>query len=210
MNMSKNTRNVKPYCKVCHDAGKTETEYRSHFVRENPDPNSKIVCPTLLDLECKYCLKKGHTRSYCGILKKQESQEARNQRTTQFTEKTSSVKASSRPKDVGRFQALVDEDNSEPKSNNKTKKDTIKIVEKKDEFPQLAEPSFPQQPVLLSYKKALETVSPEVKKSFTPGIVPIPSSAPAKRLFTLNWADAESSSDEEDNWETDEPYYADF
>ena len=52
---------VKKYCKVCHDAGRSETEYTSHFIRENRDPLSKVVCPTLLSLECRYCSRKGHT-----------------------------------------------------------------------------------------------------------------------------------------------------
>lgn len=58
------------FCKVCQDAGKTEVEYTSHFTRETPDPTSKVVCPTLLSQECRYCLKKGHTVKYCKVLNK--------------------------------------------------------------------------------------------------------------------------------------------
>ena len=65
------------YCKVCHDAGKSETEYTSHFIRESRDPCSKVVCPTLLSLECRYCSKKGHTVKYCKILEKDKIVEAR-------------------------------------------------------------------------------------------------------------------------------------
>ena len=32
--MSKNVSMKKPYCKVCHDAGKTESEYTSHWVKD--------------------------------------------------------------------------------------------------------------------------------------------------------------------------------
>ena len=67
----------KKYCKVCHDAGKSETEYTSHFIRENRDPCSKVVCPTLLSLECRYCSKKGHTVKYCKLLEKDKIAEAR-------------------------------------------------------------------------------------------------------------------------------------
>ena len=67
----------KKYCKVCYDAGKSETEYTSHFIRENRDPCSKVVCPTLLSLECRYCSKKGHTVKYCKILEKDKIAEAR-------------------------------------------------------------------------------------------------------------------------------------
>ena len=73
---SKNS-SLKKYCKVCHDAGKSETEYTSHFIRENRDPLSKVVCPTLLSLDCRYCSKKGHTVKYCKILEKDKIAEAR-------------------------------------------------------------------------------------------------------------------------------------
>lgn len=66
---------VQKYCKVCHDAGKTEQEYRSHFTRETRDPHSKIVCPTLLSIECRYCFKKGHTVKYCVSLKNKDKKE---------------------------------------------------------------------------------------------------------------------------------------
>lgn len=77
MSLSKHSRNPpKPkYCKVCHDAGKEEKVYTSHFIRESPDPTSRVVCPTLLALECKYCFKRGHTIKYCTILKKKNKQE---------------------------------------------------------------------------------------------------------------------------------------
>ena len=58
----------KPYCKVCHDAGKTEREYTSHFVKSVPGAKGIVVCPTLLAQECKHCFKKGHTINYCKLL----------------------------------------------------------------------------------------------------------------------------------------------
>jgi hypothetical protein len=57
------------FCKVCKDAGKTESEYTSHWVNDMPGPNGKVVCPTLLSQKCKYCKEKGHTPKYCPKLK---------------------------------------------------------------------------------------------------------------------------------------------
>ena len=76
---SKSSSSVAPkkYCKVCHDAGKSETEYTTHFIRADRDPCSKIVCPTLLSLECRYCSKKGHTVKYCKLLEKDKIAETR-------------------------------------------------------------------------------------------------------------------------------------
>ena len=60
-----NKSSVVKNCKFCKDSGKSYEMYSSHFVRESPDPNSRIVCPTILAMECKYCFKKGHTISKC-------------------------------------------------------------------------------------------------------------------------------------------------
>ena len=68
-NSQKNYSAKKPYCKVCVDAGKTEKEYSSHYVK---DYNGNVTCPTLLNQECRYCHKKGHTNSFCPVLKKEK------------------------------------------------------------------------------------------------------------------------------------------
>jgi len=57
----------KPFCKVCHDAGKPESEFTNHWVK---DLNGKITCPTLLNNECRYCFKRGHTIKFCAVLAK--------------------------------------------------------------------------------------------------------------------------------------------
>ena len=56
---------TKPYCKVCYDAGRPEKEYTSHFVKDQPGPQGKVICPTLLNQACRICNKTGHTSSYC-------------------------------------------------------------------------------------------------------------------------------------------------
>ena len=71
MSSSRTTRNTTavaaptPYCKVCRDAGKPASEYTSHFVKDQPGPEGKIVCPTLLNQACRICHNTGHTSSYC-------------------------------------------------------------------------------------------------------------------------------------------------
>lgn len=75
---SSKSSSSKMYCKVCHDSGKSEAVYTSHFIRESVDPNSKVLCPTLLALECRFCFCKGHTVKYCSILKKRNSERLRN------------------------------------------------------------------------------------------------------------------------------------
>lgn len=71
------TVSSKHYCKVCQDSGKPESEYRSHSTRETRDPNSRITCPILLAIECRFCHKAGHTVKYCSVLKEKKKDEAR-------------------------------------------------------------------------------------------------------------------------------------
>jgi hypothetical protein len=56
---------AKPFCKVCRDAGRPESEYTSHFVKDQPGPQGKVICPTLLNQACRICGNTGHTSSYC-------------------------------------------------------------------------------------------------------------------------------------------------
>ena len=59
------SQKVKPFCKVCYDSGKSESMYNNHFVRESRDVNSRVVCPTLLAISCRFCGGRGHTVSKC-------------------------------------------------------------------------------------------------------------------------------------------------
>lgn len=72
INMSTTTRrnsvggaSTNPFCKVCYDAGLSTKEFTSHFVKDQPGPNGKVVCPTLLAQKCLICGVPGHTSSYC-------------------------------------------------------------------------------------------------------------------------------------------------
>jgi hypothetical protein len=53
-----------PNCKVCRDAGKSEKECSSHWVR---DKSGKVTCPILLSQKCRNCGKNGHTIKYCKV-----------------------------------------------------------------------------------------------------------------------------------------------
>jgi hypothetical protein len=66
-----------PYCKVCRDAGRPESEYTSHYVKDQPGSNGKVVCPTLLNQACRICNKTGHTSSYCAQYRSRRSEEPR-------------------------------------------------------------------------------------------------------------------------------------
>jgi hypothetical protein len=90
-NTSKSASNeVKKFCKVCQDAGKPESMYTSHFVRDRPGPDGKVVCPTLLSQNCRGCGKSGHTYKYCKLIiqeKKQQDKWEENEKKWKSAEK---------------------------------------------------------------------------------------------------------------------------
>jgi len=71
MTTTTTTTTKQPFCKVCYDAGKNESVYTSHFVKDKQGSDGKVVCPYLLSLTCTFCKKsEGHTARHCPILQK--------------------------------------------------------------------------------------------------------------------------------------------
>jgi len=103
-NFNNNNNNKKPFCKVCADAGKTDT---AHFVRLNASPDAPVTCPTLLALQCRYCDKSGHTVKYCPTLKKN------NKDLTKRTVVAPPVIAKIDKKETNKFAALMEDSDDE-------------------------------------------------------------------------------------------------
>ena len=143
---AKASQEPKKFCKVCQDAGKPENEYTSHWVRSSPGPEGKVICPTLLSQECKYCYKTGHTTKYCVILKKNQ----KNERTaTYIAAKSATHTASKKPLNVfdclycdssedddNVVDSIVDSKPSLSKESTTTATNTL-MVTKVEEFPAL-------------------------------------------------------------------------
>ena len=106
MNNNNNNNKYKPFCKVCADAGKTDT---AHYVRLTYDTKSPVVCPTLLALECRYCFKKGHTVKYCAIAKKNNQFKMERNRTTTTTTTTTTT-VTKKPTTNNQFATLLEDD----------------------------------------------------------------------------------------------------
>ena len=184
-NMSANNHSVKKFCKVCNDAGKSEKEYTSHYVRSMPGPNGKVICPTLLNQECKYCFKRGHTVKFCTLLEKSKKTQTV---TTSSKQKIEPTKHQAPPTNV--FNVLCDSDEEE----HNTKVSNTTAV---DEFPVLS--TF--EPVktsasAFSYADALTKIN---KVTFVEPVVVIPAIKATTIRKKFSWLDCESSSDEEDN-----------
>ena len=107
----------KPFCKVCHDAGKTEKEYTNHFVKSEPGPNGKVVCPTLLAQECRFCFEAGHTAGYCPVIAANKKAEEKALRLAVRKEKSQAPKPNVVKKPANVFALLgSDSDSDEPVS----------------------------------------------------------------------------------------------
>ncbi len=130
-NNNNNNNNNKPFCKVCADAGKTDT---AHYVRLTPDPKSPVVCPTLLALECRYCFKSGHTVKYCAVAKKNNKLRTNRDRHTVVattTTNNTTTFVQDKPPTNSKFAVLLEDDeednnnNMEPQHNNNNNNNTM-------------------------------------------------------------------------------------
>ena len=135
--MSRNVKNTtatrrERYCKVCHDAGKPESEYTSHWVRSLPDRSGKttVTCPTLLSTECRYCYKLGHTAKFCPVLEQQKKDKDRAERIA--TRKEAELPKKEPKKMVSSFDALRQDSDSDEEI--EVSKDIKPVIE---EFPVL-------------------------------------------------------------------------
>ena len=69
------SRSKQPSCAHCRNLGLKD----SHKLRESADPESTLLCPVLLNTECKYCHTLGHNVSKCKALLAKKSGEKQNQ-----------------------------------------------------------------------------------------------------------------------------------
>jgi hypothetical protein len=103
-------------CKVCVDAGKPVNICNSHCVK-NKDGTTD--CPTLLEQECRYCSRKGHTVKYCPTLTKHQKEDRKVINLKNYTDKitndntNTNAKTKTKKINTNKFQALCDETSDE-------------------------------------------------------------------------------------------------
>ena len=132
---------AKPFCKVCFDAGKSEAEYTSHFVKSEPGIRGKVVCPTLLNQACTYCYETGHTVKFCKVLAQNNKKYYKEEKKQKYYESqdrdSTQQKKSKGTKVQNTFSALdSDSESEEPKT----------VSHKVEQFPVLCEPTSPPYP----------------------------------------------------------------
>jgi hypothetical protein len=191
--IKKSVSNQKAFCKVCKDAGKPESVYTSHWVRETPDIRSKVVCPTLLALECRYCHANNHTVKYCPVLKTKEKQDQ--EQSKPKPRPPTKMPAIGKPVRSNIFMCL-DSDSEE---------DEVKVKVKKEEeqFPALSVPAPAPAPVLgvKSYATAVSQIKDTTnlrKSTSPPEYKSVPWATSVQQIAMTSWAD-DCSSDEDDD-----------
>ena len=213
----------KPYCKVCHDAGKPESEYTSHYVRSQPDRSGKtvVLCPVLKATECRYCFEIGHTAKFCPVIAERKKDEARREYAEKRQEEKKKEVSSRRDKPKGGFAALADSSDSEDEKKpvakmaaNPVAKAQPKAVSFKEEFPALS--AVPNVKPVASHREVKggwasiaaksaeefqnEKYAEQLRVNSIKRMMP-PTVKVAHPTGRKSWADWSDSEDEEDEYE---------
>jgi hypothetical protein len=193
MSRNINSNNKKPYCKVCQDAGKSESEYTSHWVK---DLTGKTTCPTLLKTECRFCYKLGHTSKFCKELNKKP--------VVKFTPQTKIIASKMQEKKTNLVFAILNEDIEDEQE----EVAITQIIQKNDWASIAAKPKM--EPIkqsafiMLSRNNRLKPAQkPEPKPA------PKPEPEPVKKTIPIQmkrWADLSDDEEEdyEDNYEEED------
>ena len=220
----KNQATKKPYCKVCFDAGKPESEYTSHWVRSLPDRSGKttVTCPTLLDTECRYCYNFGHTAKFCPAIKQHEKEREQADRRAKAAAVEKTKPKVQEKKSGSVFAALMDSDSEEEEKPVKVSK----VSKPVENYPVLCAPvknvEKPTQEVKTGW--AAIVAKPAEEKKFEPtkrtGLVlmsdyikiepkvEVKKPAPWTKkqpVVTKSWADESDSEDEDEDCDSYKP-----
>ncbi len=186
----RNKMSKKPYCKVCHDANKPESEYTSHWLK---DLNGKTLCPTLLNTECRYCFKLGHTAKFCNVLAKNKRVDKKPQAIIREPTKQKEVITNG-------YSALYEESDSE----DEVKISNVVFPEAKTNWAAIAAKPKEEKAVEVvenSGMIVLNRSNTVKKKEIIKEIV--------KPIYKKSWADWSDSEEEEDEDDEDDEVYND-
>jgi len=180
-------------CKVCADANKPMAVITSHFTKNK---SGVVICPTLLDQECRYCKNKGHTIKYCKTLEKNNAVKL----AVHLRSHIAPALVVPVPTNAYAVLCMSDSEDGEDKESE---------TETPEEFPMLCEPKIQtQQSLGLSYSTVLVSepkanAKPVKKSHFETTDKPVINRFENYVKPKGKWADAESS-DEEDDEDKDE------
>lgn len=183
----------KPFCKVCFDAKKSESEYTSHYVRSRPDQNGNtiVTCPILAATECRYCFKFGHTIKFCNVLEEKKKRDNKDKsvaiRNQKAAERNAVVPVALQRDNAiyaGKFASLYEEEEEVNPI----------VVVADDNFPTLnkKQVSFEATSNNNWASVAAKPVAPLAKPAVKPAVKP----ATVQKAQARSWADESDSDDE--------------
>ena len=215
-NSAKNNSTKKFYCKVCHDAGKTESVYTSHCVKTYNINTGKTdtTCPTLLALECRYCWKTGHTVKFCPVLeenKRMDAQRARERARHEYQARQEqqqvAVQTQNKPKNA--FAAFAEEqEDEEREAQEEVAKQELQAKQElkaEQEFPALmGNTRVVQNNNAKSYSCVAATPADERRLEMSRQQRVQQAAQVQAQKKAVSWADEEDSDEEYDNEEEEE------
>jgi hypothetical protein len=183
------------FCKVCHDAGKPESEYTSHFVKDIPGAGGVVVCPTLLAQQCGYCHTSGHTVSYCKLLKQHQKAKEHYNRKCDFLESKSKTAVPATKQTKSAFAALAEDSDDEIDAN---------VVKQVCPFPALCEIKHVKQEVKsISYSEMASKPAALAGNAFADAVQVASKKTKTKTIVTHDvrrrWVDMMSDSEDDDD-----------
>ena len=98
-------------CKVCYDAGKPAADYNSHYVKSAD--RSKVTCPIILAIKCRYCGEMGHTLKYCAKQQKPASASAASASAASASASKAKAKNVVKASAIENMYSILDDDDDE-------------------------------------------------------------------------------------------------
>ena len=190
-------RQQSKFCKVCFDAGKSETEYTSHFVKDRPGKGGVVVCPTINNVECRYCHQVGHTVKYCKLIEEKEKQTKKFNALKHVTSKTKNANTNT---NANPFEILMNDDNDDNDDTMNDQYESVSSLSTKQLSGWAAVLANPAPIQEAKTEPIQEAKTEPIQEAKTEQNEDTPNSSvvegfvkPRKRI--LNWADCDSDSD---------------
>lgn len=215
MNASNNFNKRSPKCLTCEKAGLTGKALE-HYTRQTPDPNSPIVCPTILAFKCGHCGQAGHSKGFCKTLKADQARyerervrrvnEEERRRTERRAEEERQRQETTRRLKNNIFTAFNNDEDEEDKEDKEEKEEKIEIKEEFNVQPiiKVQEMDFPSLSSKSSNQQARQTIQFSfVAKNAAHLPVPKPKDIPVPKVIPVveNTFDSDEEYDEEYNEE---------